>query len=56
MSEITRDLLEKAIFNKAWITCISAEDAAECERSIPYKFTPEQSCLIFKRIQEILDV
>lgn len=56
MSEITRDLLERAILNKAWITRISAEDAAECERSLQFKFTPEQSCLIFKRVQEVLDV
>ena len=42
------ELLQRAIDNEAWITHIFAEDRGECERSIHYKFTPEQSKAIFE--------
>lgn len=46
--ELTIDLLQRAIENNAFITSIRAEDKAECERSVYYKFTPEQSKVIFE--------
>lgn len=48
------DCAKFAIDNQAWITKIEATDAAESERSVVYKFTPEDSSKIFDIVKSVL--
>ena len=53
--EIAIDNCERSIINKAHISAIVAEDAAQSERSVRILFTPEESAKIFEVAQTALE-
>lgn len=52
--EIAIDNCERSVINKASISAIVAEDAAQSERSVRVQFTPEESASIFAIAKQVL--